>query len=108
MAQVAADGNAPPEALFDRPEVRSPEPACGGSKRVNSGDVAATVNATRYSPDDDELWSFKTVVAKTGLCRSSIYAYVARGIFPRQRRLGPRRVAWLASDVRVWIASRPF
>jgi prophage regulatory protein len=58
--------------------------------------------------DDDELWGFKTVIAKTGLSRSSLYGYVALGIFPRQRRLGPRRVAWLASEVRAWIANRPF
>jgi prophage regulatory protein len=58
-------------------------------------------------PADDELWSLKTVVAKTGLSRSSIYSYVEAGLFPRQRRLGPRRVGWLASEVRAWIASRP-
>jgi len=56
---------------------------------------------------DDELWSLKTVVARTGLSRSSIYSYVELGLFPRQRRLGPRRVGWLASEVRAWIASRP-
>jgi prophage regulatory protein len=57
---------------------------------------------------EDELWSFKTVVARTGLSRSSIYSYIAQGLFPRQRRLGLRRVGWLASEVRSWIRSRPF
>jgi len=56
---------------------------------------------------EDELWSFKTVVARTGLSRSSIYSYIAQGLFPRQRRLGLRRVAWLALEVRSWIRSRP-
>ena len=56
---------------------------------------------------DDELWGLKAVLAKTGLSRSTLYAYVAMGLFPKQRRLGARRVAWLASEVRVWIASRP-
>ena len=46
------------------------------------------------APSDDEVWSFKAVLAKTGLSRSSIYSYVAQGLFPRQRRLGPRRVGW--------------
>jgi predicted DNA-binding transcriptional regulator AlpA len=45
-----------------------------------------------------ELWSFKTVVARTGLSRSSIYSYIAQGLFPRQRRLGLRRAGWLASE----------
>ena len=35
--------------------------------------------------------------AKTGLSRSTLYAYVATGAFPMQRRLGRHRVAWLAS-----------
>ena len=59
------------------------------------------------SRDDDEMWGLKAVVAKTGLSRSTLYAYVAIGLFPKQRRLGVRRVAWLASEVRAWIASRP-
>ena len=56
---------------------------------------------------DDEFWGIKAVTARTGLSRSSIYSYVDLGLFPRQRRLGPRRVGWLASEVRTWIASRP-
>jgi prophage regulatory protein len=57
-------------------------------------------------PLDDELWSVRTITAKTGLARSTIYAYVKQGLFPRQRRLGPGRVGWRASEVRGWIASR--
>jgi prophage regulatory protein len=56
---------------------------------------------------DEELWNLKIVLGKTGLSRSTLYAYVADGAFPMQRRLGPRRVAWLASEVRAWIVSRP-
>jgi prophage regulatory protein len=56
---------------------------------------------------DEELWSIKTITAKTGLSRTTIYECVRRGLFPRQRHLGPRRVAWLASEVRAWMISRP-
>jgi prophage regulatory protein len=56
---------------------------------------------------DEELWGIETVIAKTGLSRTTIYECVSRGLFPRQRHLGPRRVAWLASEVRAWMASRP-
>jgi len=62
---------------------------------------------SRTASIDDEFWGLKAVVAKTGLSRSMLYAYVAIGLFPRQRHLGVRRVAWLASEVRAWIASRP-
>ena len=61
----------------------------------------------REKPADEELWSLKVVMAKTGLSRSTLYAYVAIGAFPAQRRLGRRRVAWFASEIRIWIASRP-
>ncbi len=57
-------------------------------------------------PVDDELWSVRTITAKTGLARSTIYLYVKQGLFPRQRRLGPGRVGWRASEVRNWITSR--
>ena len=56
---------------------------------------------------EEELWSLKVVLAKTGLSRSTLYSYIADGAFPAQRCLGPRRVAWLASEVRAWIVSRP-
>jgi prophage regulatory protein len=56
-------------------------------------------------PIDDELWSVRTITAKTGLARSTIYAYVKRGLLPRQRRLGPGRVGWRASEVRRWMAA---
>ena len=56
---------------------------------------------------DDELWGVRTIMAKTGLARSTLYKYVSQGHFPRQRRLGPGRVGWLASEVHKWSASRP-
>jgi prophage regulatory protein len=62
---------------------------------------------TTTNRDEVEMWGLKTVVAKTGLSRSTLYAYVSIGLFPRQRRLGVRRIAWLASDVRAWMTSRP-
>ena len=58
-------------------------------------------------PAEEELWSIRVVRMKTGLSRASVYKYMALGLFPRQRHLGPGRVAWRASDVRTWIDSRP-
>ena len=106
-AQCVADDNGSLGALPDRSKATFHGLAFRGSRDVSSNDRAVASIEARSHPDDDELWSFKAVVAKTGLSRSSIYGYVARGIFPRQRHIGPRRVAWLASEVRAWIASRP-
>lgn len=47
------------------------------------------------------------VVHRTGLSRSSIYARVALGTFPRPIPLGTSRVvAWLGADVDEWIAEQ--
>ena len=88
---------------------RSPDAVADAEARAAQLDGTESDRLDRglAGPADDELWSLKTVVAKTGLSRSSIYSYVELGLFPRQRRLGPRRVGWLASEVRAWIASRP-
>ena len=74
---------------------------------MNRPDGLDAFSVLEPTPVDEELWSLKVVMAKTGLSRSTLYAYIAVGAFPTQRRLGKRRVAWFASEVRNWIASRP-
>ena len=70
-------------------------------------DLVDAMHRPRAMPFGDELWSVKIVKIKTGLSRTTLYKYVKLGLFPRQRQLGPGRVAWRASDVRGWIESRP-
>ncbi|EKT4567913.1 AlpA family transcriptional regulator [Pseudomonas sp. BO3-4] len=48
----------------------------------------------------------KTVIEITGLARSTVYKYVAEGIFPKPISLGGRSVGWLESEVHSWIRSR--
>ena len=40
---------------------------------------------------------------RTGLARSSIYAKIQAGDFPRPIKLGTRSVGWLEADVNQWI-----
>ena len=42
----------------------------------------------------------------TGLSRSSIYAMINTGRFPRQVRLGERAVAWPEPEISDWIEQR--
>lgn len=58
-------------------------------------------------PIDEEMCRIKIVRYKTGLSRALVYKYMEFGLFPRQRHLGPGRVAWRASEVRNWIETRP-
>lgn len=47
------------------------------------------------------------VEAATGLSRSSLYAMMDSGDFPRPIRIGRRAVAWPESAVLAWLADRP-
>ena len=46
------------------------------------------------------------VIDVTGLSRSSIYAMMSKGEFPRQVTLGKRVVAWPESAISKWLAER--
>jgi prophage regulatory protein len=48
----------------------------------------------------------KQVQARTGLSRSTIYAFIKAGVFPKPVPLGPRAVGWIESEVSNWIATR--
>ncbi len=48
----------------------------------------------------------KTVVEITGLARSTVYSYIAKGIFPKPISLGGRCVGWVESEVHAWIQAR--
>jgi prophage regulatory protein len=107
IPESAIDGNASSGPPSDRSETAFSDPVCGGSDGAKTDRAAATSNEACSRPNHDELWSLKTVVLKTGLSRASIYRYAARNLFPARRRIGPGRVAWLASEVLAWMESRP-
>ena len=51
----------------------------------------------------EQMLKINDVAKLTSLSRSTIYALVDAGRFPRPRRLAARRVAWSREDVRQWI-----
>ena len=75
-------------------------------KVTGMNDLFEVASRSSSRPMDEELWGLRTIISKTGLARSTIYAYVKLGLFPSQRRLGPGRVGWRASEVRAWIESK--
>lgn len=60
-------------------------------------------NASTYS--QPSILRLNSVVAKTGLSRTSIYRLTEHG-FPKPIKLGPNSVGWLASDIDEWIMAR--
>ena len=63
--------------------------------------MTATVDTTR-----EALIRRKQVEARTGLARSTIYKLMSCGDFPAALSLTGRAVAWRATEVDGWIASR--
>jgi len=54
----------------------------------------------------EKIQKLRQVIEETGLCRSSIYAGIAAGTFPKQVKLGIRSVGWLKSEITIWLADR--
>ena len=48
-----------------------------------------------------------SVIARTGMSRTSIYKAIQEGRFPRPVALGARAVGWTNSSISSWIDDRP-
>ena len=46
------------------------------------------------------------VLVMTGLSRSGMYRYIEKQQFPSQVPIGDRAVAWVESEVQMWIAEK--
>jgi prophage regulatory protein len=53
-----------------------------------------------------KLLRLPQVKQTTGLSKSTIYARIAEGNFPKQIPLGPRLVVWVESDIQNWITEQ--
>ena len=66
-----------------------------------------TEKSMRNPPMNYRIVRLKEVQRMTGLSRSTIYAEIARGNFPKQIKLtGARSVGWHEQAVILWIESR--
>ena len=50
-----------------------------------------------------KLLRLPQVKSITGLSKSTIYARISDGTFPKQIPLGPRLVVWVEADIQKWI-----
>ena len=55
---------------------------------------------------EKSFFKLPTVQQRTGLSRSTIYAFISQGRFPKPVLLGARSVGWLNADIDAWIDSR--
>lgn len=54
--------------------------------------------------DLDRIVRLKTVLARTGLSRSTLYRKIREGTFPQQVRISIHGAGWRESAVNRWIA----
>ena len=54
--------------------------------------------------EPDRIVRLKTVLARTGLSRSTIYRKIAEGTFPTQIKISVNGTGWRESDIDRWIA----
>lgn len=58
--------------------------------------------------DNKRILRLGEVISRTGRSRSSIYADIERGEFPRPIKIGPRAVGWMETEIDSWIKERIF
>jgi prophage regulatory protein len=58
------------------------------------------------APVTERFLRLPEVIHQCGLSRSTLYDLIARNAFPAQVSLGGKNVAWLQSEVSVWMAER--
>jgi prophage regulatory protein len=55
-------------------------------------------------PDPDRIIRIRTVIARTGLSRSTLYRKMNEGTFPQQVRISVHGAGWRESAINRWIA----
>lgn len=55
-------------------------------------------------PDPDRIIRLRTVLARSGLSRSTLYRKIAEGTFPAQLRNSVHDAGWRESEIDRWVA----
>ena len=55
--------------------------------------------------EPDRIIRLKTVLARTGLSRSTIYRKIAEGTFPAQIKISINGAGWRESDINRWVGN---
>jgi len=66
----------------------------------------ATPASDLLPPEPTRILRLPEVIARVGLRRASVYAYVKDGRFPAPIVLGARAVGWLESEIEAWLQDR--
>mgnify|MGYP001283367611 CR=1 FL=1 len=59
-----------------------------------------------YNPVKSDFMLSAEVIARVPYSRAHLYRLEDQGEFPKRRRIGPNRIAWLRTEVEQWLAER--
>ena len=59
-----------------------------------------------YNPEKPDFMMSDEVVARVPSSRAHLYRLEDQGDFPKRRRIGPNRIAWVRTEVEQWLAQR--
>jgi prophage regulatory protein len=57
---------------------------------------------------NDRILRISTVLARTGLSRSTMYRKIDQGTFPKQVKISDRCAGWYESQVEAWLRNPMF
>ena len=63
--------------------------------------------AIDWGPGEGRLLRAKQVADELGICRASVYNYVAQSLLPPPIQSGPNAVTWFESWIDLYKATRP-
>ena len=55
--------------------------------------------------EPDRIVRMKTVLARTGLSKSTIYRKIGKGTFPAQLKISTNGAGWHESEINRWVAN---
>lgn len=64
------------------------------------------LDATSSAGSSDRFLRQPEVLQRIGVSWVTILRWEKQGLFPRRRKIGPRLVAWLETEVDQWVANR--
>jgi prophage regulatory protein len=100
-------GDPDPEPERQRPQLPHTQAIAPTSARAperRTATATAGESPPRIDPES-ELWRLPAVLAHVPISRSSWFAGVKSGRYPKPIRISERRVAWRASEIRSFVAS---
>lgn len=71
---------------------------------VSEGSVNYQEERPSLMTNADRILRLPTVLARTGLSRSTLYRKISEGTFPRQIQISIHGAGWYESEINTWIA----